>query len=403
MSEPRNGAVAPENPRRGLIGLVNHPLFASGWSCALGVLSLVGVLCFHFPDLLTSQEFRHVYTEGFARTMVLIGIAAAFFLGTLAILRDQHKRFALTGVLCATAAVLFGGATVNFGEHVRSTPYSLGLDWFVLSLFFSALVFIPLEHHFARRPVAVFRYGWRTDAAYFFMSHVAVQFLLIIVTATTTPILTMTKIPGVQQWVGHLPFWPAFLLAVFAADVAQAVLHRCYHRITTLWRFHSVHHSSPELDWLAGSRVHFIETVITRSIVLLPLMALGFDVRVVNAYAVLVGIQAVVAHANIGINFGPLEYLITLPRYHHWHHARHTDYWDRNYAIHLPVVDMLMGSFKLPRDGSWPEEYGVFHQEGVPEGFVAQHLMPFRGVREYENYVHLQDVRHSARSNNEPA
>ena len=370
------------------MSLLRHPLFLAATSCFLGTLSLVAVLCFHFPDLLTSREFRAVYTEGFARTVLLIGLAVAFFTGTLAVLRDQHKRWAFAGVGSATLAVVLGGTTVSFGGPIRSTPYSLGLDWFVLALFVSALVFIPLEHHFARRPVPVFRPGWRTDAAYFFMSHVLVQLILIVVTTSTTLIVSSAKLPGVQSWIADLPFVVAFALAVFAADLAQATLHRCYHRIMVLWRFHAVHHSSPELDWLAGSRVHFVETVLTRSIVLLPLLFLGFSQATVNAYAVLVGIQAVVAHANIGIRFGWLEYLVVLPRYHHWHHARHTGYWDRNYAIHLPVVDMLMGSFKLPRDCSWPEEYGVFKRESVPEGFVAQHLAPFRSERTYDEYVH---------------
>ena len=370
-----------------LTALPRHPLFAASISCFLGVLSLVTVFCFHFPELLTSREFRAIYTEGFARTLLLIGLATAFATGTLAVLLNQHKRLALTGVCTATIAVLLGGADVQVAGPIRSTPYSLGLDWFVLSLFISALVFIPLEHQFARRQVPVFRPGWRTDAAYFFMSHVLVQFILIVVTASTTLVVATAKVPGVQAWIGALPFVAQFLLAVFVADLAQAFLHRCYHRIMVLWRFHAVHHSSPELDWLAGSRVHFVETVLTRSIVLLPLLFLGFSQSAVNAYAVLVGIQAVVAHANIGIRFGFLEYLIVLPRYHHWHHARHIDYWDRNYAIHLPVIDMLMGSFKLPRDGSWPEEYGVLKRETVPKGIVAQHLAPFRGERTYDDYV----------------
>jgi sterol desaturase/sphingolipid hydroxylase (fatty acid hydroxylase superfamily) len=367
--------------------LLRHPLFAASVSCFLGVLSLFTVLCFHFPELLTTPEFRAVYTEQFARTMLLVGIAAAFVTGTVAVLLDQHKRRALVGVGTATAAVLLGGSDVPFDGPVNSTPYALGLDWFVLALFFSALVFIPLEHHFARRPVAVFRRGWRTDAAYFFMSHVLVQLILIVVTASTSLVVSSVKLPGAQEWVGGLPFAAQFLLAVLVADVAQATLHRAYHRITTLWRFHAVHHSSPELDWLAGSRVHFVETVLTRSVVLLPLLLLGFSQSAVNAYAVLVGIQAVVAHANIGVRFGWLEYVVVLPRYHHWHHARHRDYWDRNYAIHLPLVDMLMGSFKLPRDGSWPEEYGVFKRETVPVGIVAQHLAPFRGDRTYADHV----------------
>ena len=386
-TELRRFDGVPADPRRrSLRTLLGHHLFAAGTSCTLGLLALLSVLCFRFPALLTSRELRHVYTEEFARHLLLVGLVVAFVSGTVAVLRDQHKRIALTGVGSATVALFLGGNTVQL-DKIDSTPYSLGVDWFVLSLFFSALVFIPLEHHFARRPVAVFRDGWRTDAVYFFASHVLVQLILVVVTVSTSVVVEAAHIPGAQAFIGALPFAPQFLLAVFVADLAQAVLHRCYHRISTLWRFHSVHHSSRELDWLAGSRVHLVETVLTRSVVVLPLLLLGFDESVVNAYAILVGLQAVVAHANLGISFGWLEHVVTLPRYHHWHHARHPDYWDCNYAIHLPVVDMLMGSFRLPRDGSWPEEYGVFHLESVPEGFVAQHLMPFRSIDAYDDYV----------------
>jgi sterol desaturase/sphingolipid hydroxylase (fatty acid hydroxylase superfamily) len=363
-----------------------HRLFLPYASYTLGVLSLLAVLCFRFPELLTSSEFRAVYTTGFARGLLMLGLVATFILGIAAILGDHRRPLALTGVGAATLAVLLGGTAVEVG-HVEQTPYSLGLDWFILSLLFSALVFIPLEHYFSRREVAVLRPGWRTDATYFFVSHVLVQFILIAVTASTSAVAASVAIPGVRSAVASLPGWAQFLLAVFLADVAQATLHRAYHRISTLWRFHAVHHSSRDLDWLAGSRTHFVETVLTRSIVVLPLIVLGFSTPIVNAYVILVGLQAVVAHANIGVRFGWLEYVLVLPRYHHWHHARHVDYWDRNYAIHLPLVDMLMGSFKLPRGGSWPEEYGVLRLETVPEGIVAQHLMPFRPKREYQDYV----------------
>lgn len=355
-------------------------------ACWFGVLSLLSVLCFHFPEALTSQEFRPVYTSEFARGLLLFGLVGTFIIGTVAVLANQHRRVALVGLAAATVAVVLGGSTVPIGT-IEETPYSLGLDWFILSLVFSAAVFIPLEHYLAHRQHAVLRPGWRTDVCYFFLSHVLVQFILILVTASTTTVAAMISIDEVKAVVTALPTWLQFVLAVFVADLAQAVLHRSYHRVKTLWRFHAVHHSSRDLDWLAGSRVHLVETVLTRSIVLLPLMVLGVSTPALNAYVILVGLQAVVAHANIGVSFGWLEYVLVLPRYHHWHHARHVDYWDRNYAIHLPVVDMLMGSFKLPRDGSWPEEYGVLRLETVPRGVVAQHLMPFRGDREYQEHV----------------
>ena len=349
----------------------------SAW---LGSLSLVAVICFHFPEQLTSRDFRAVYSEAFARRLLLAGLVAAFVLGTLAILRGRDRRVALLGVVTATAAVLLGGTDVQL-DPIGQTPWSLGLDWFVVSLLFSALVFIPLERALGRIPQSPLRPGWRTDVAYFFTSHVLVQFILILVTAWTTHVAAMAAFPALQSAIQQLPTWLQFLLAVLCADLAQAALHRAYHRWDWLWRFHAVHHSSTHLDWLAGSRMHLVEIVLTRGMVLLPLVVLGFSQAAINAYVILVGLQAVLAHANLGLRLGWLEYVLVLPRYHHWHHAREPGFVDANYAIHLPLVDMLMGTFRLPRDGSWPAEYGVLDPASVPEGIVQQHLMPFRRGR----------------------
>ena len=349
-------------------------------SALLGCLSLFGVACFHFPELLTSRDFRHVYTETFARHLLLVGLVLAFVLGTLAILRGRNRRIAMLGVGTATLAVLLGGTKVEF-DAIGSTPYSLGLDWFVVSLFFSALVFVPIERLLGRVDQSPLRPQWRTDIAYFFLSHLLVQFILIAVTTSTTTIDALVASASLKAWIQALPVWVQFLGAVFFADVFQAGLHRAYHNLPWLWRFHAVHHSSRRMDWLAGSRTHLVEVVLTRSAVLLPLVVLGFSAAAVNSYIILVGLQAVLAHANLGIRFGWLEYVLVLPRYHHWHHARKLEYIDVNYAIHLPLVDLLMGTFKLPRDGSWPEEYGVMKLESVPDDFLGQQVSPFLPVR----------------------
>jgi len=355
------------------------PAYAGYTAAFLGLASLLGVLCFHFPELLTSREFRRVYTEGFARTLLLIGLVLAFLLGTWSLLRGRARRVSLLGVGSATLAVLIGGATVQF-EPIRQTPFSLGLDWFLISLFFSALVFVPIERLLAVRNQAILRPEWRTDLAYFFVSHMGVQFILIAVTASTTLLVGWALHPPLQAAIQSMPVWLQFLLAVFAADLAQALLHRAYHAIPLLWRFHAVHHSSTHMDWLAGSRIHVVEIILTRSAVLLPLLWLGFSPEAVNAYVILVGLQAVLAHANLGIRFGWLEYVLVLPRYHHWHHAQDPAYAHKNFAIHLPVIDLLMGSFRLP-DKGWPEAYGVHDPASVPQGIWRQHLMPFRPQR----------------------
>ncbi len=355
-------------------------------SAGLGILSLLGVLCFHFPELLTSKEFRATYSEALARNLLLIGLIAAFAMGTLAILRNRNRRIALTGVISAALAVLLGGATVHFNE-IESTPYSLGLDWFVMSLFFSTIVFVPIERMLHVRNQSPLRPEWRTDLAYYFVGHILVQFILIAVTASTTMMDTLIASDSVKAAIQSWPIWLQFILAVFVADVFQAGLHRIYHNVPLLWRFHAVHHSSRHMDWLAGSRIHLIEILLTRTAVLTPLVVLGFSAPAINGYVILVGVQAVLAHANLRINFGWLEYVLVTPRYHHWHHARHADYMDVNYAIHLPLVDMLMGTFKRPPANTWPDEYGVMKLETVPTGIVAQTLMPLRTKKTFDDFV----------------
>jgi lathosterol oxidase len=83
--------------------------------------------------------------------------------------------------------------------------------------------------------------------------------------------------------------------------------------------------------------------------------------------------------------------VLVTPRYHHWHHARRADYVDVNYAIHLPLVDMLMGTFKHPPRGEWPAEYGVMKLETVPRGFWKQALMPLTAKKDYPDHVGRDD------------
>ncbi len=62
-----------------------------------------------------------------------------------------------------------------------------------------------------------------------------------------------------------------------AADLVQYGVHRAFHRVPALWRFHAIHHSIREMDWLAGSRLHFVDVVVTRALVVLPAFTLGFS------------------------------------------------------------------------------------------------------------------------------
>ena len=339
------------------------------------MLSLFAVLCFRFPELLTTPELRAVYPIPWVRAALFAALLLALGLGALSVLLGERRRLGWGGTACAGAAIALGGPWIEAGP-VDPSPH-LGLDWFVLDLLVLALVFVPLERAFAlARAQRILRFGWRTDLAHFFISHLLVQVLALLTLAPATLLFGGAVSPRVQAWVAAQPLLLQFAAAMLIADLFQYGVHRAFHAVPWLWRFHAIHHSSREMDWLAGSRLHLFEVVTTRAITFIPLFVLGFAPRALMAYLVFVAFQAVALHANLRFRFGGLRWLFATPAFHHWHHA--VAPVDKNFAIHLPLIDRVFGTAHEP-DG-FPEDYGI-DGDPVPEGWGRQLVWPLRRSR----------------------
>ena len=229
-------------------------------------------------------------------------------------------------------------------DFADNTPY-IGLDWFILDLLGSTLIFIFIEKLFAlRKDQPVFRAEWQTDFHHFIVNHMVVGFVLLATNLLVHKLFGWAAKDGVRGWVQGLPFWVALFLIVLVADLVQYWTHRAYHEVPLLWRLHAVHHSAKSMDWLAGSRQHILELLITRTLVLAPIYVLGFSKEVIDAYIVIVGFQAVFNHANVSVRLGPLRYLIVTPNFHHWHHSQDDEAIDKNYAAHFAFLDHLFGT-----------------------------------------------------------
>ena len=170
-----------------------------------------------------------------------------------------------------------------------------------------------------------------------------------------------------------MPWLLQFFLAVVVADVAEYFIHLALHKVPFLWRFHAVHHSSKALDWIAGSRSHFVDDTLVRGFILVPLM-LGFSQSIILAYLIFVTLHATWTHCNFGPNAKWLEKFLVMPRYHHWHHTSQKEGIDKNFAIHFPWIDKLFGTYYYPEE--WPERYGLDGEEIAP-GFFGQTIEPF--------------------------
>jgi len=355
--------------------------FGTGWisgvlAVVLGVLSLAAVLCLHFPQWLTLPELRGRYPLPLVRTAIDVSVLAVLALSGVSLLLRRRKALGLTGLALAALSLALGAGGVPIDRPGASAVY-LGLDWFVLGTLTTAALFVPLERAFAlRREQGPFRRGWLTDTQYFFWSHALVQLMSVLVIAPAVALADVMAVPALQTLVRALPLVVQFLACVLVADLAQYAVHRAFHAVPWLWRFHAVHHSAATMDWIAGSRLHVVDVVITRGAVLLPLLVIGFDPIAVYAYLALVSFHAVFIHANFAPRAAWLERWIAMPRYHHWHHAIEEEARDRNFAVHLPMIDRWFGTHHLPGD-AWPRGYGI-GGEPAPEGYIRQLVWPFR-------------------------
>jgi sterol desaturase/sphingolipid hydroxylase (fatty acid hydroxylase superfamily) len=352
-----------------------HGLITGVIALSLGILCFLAVLAFHFPQYLTTPELRKVYDVDVLRVVMLAALLVAGGLALVNILFNR-ARWLNTGAFAFVALTAFlGGHTVPVQDFPDGTPY-IGLDWFILDLLGSTLIFIFIEKLLPlKKDQPVFRVEWQTDYHHFIVNHLLIGFFLLAVNRAVNTGFGWVVYAPLQAWIQGLPFVMELLLAILVADLAQYWTHRAYHEVPFLWRLHAVHHSTQTMDWLAGSRQHILEIFVTRTLVLAPIFVLGFSKDVIDVYIVIVGFQAVFNHANVNVRWGPLAKIIVTPNFHHWHHSQDTAAIDKNYAAHFAFLDHLFGT-AVRSERKWPERYGV-KGDYMPAGFLRQQAFPF--------------------------
>lgn len=173
-----------------------------------------------------------------------------------------------------------------------------------------------------------------------------------------------------QGW----PLWAQVPLALLLVDFAQWWVHRALHAFGPLWSLHKVHHSieDGEMDWVGSFRFHWMESVIYKSALYVPLGLLGFRAEALMVHALFGTLVGHLNHANLDLGRGAWRYVLNSPRMHLWHHA------DRepscNYGIIFSLWDWLFGCAHLPADP--PARLGFAGMEAFPRSLPTQWLWP---------------------------
>lgn len=170
---------------------------------------------------------------------------------------------------------------------------------------------------------------------------------------------------------GNFLHWPQlsvviiFSIVLFITDdFSRFWLHRLYHRVPFLWRFHSIHHSATVLTPLTLYRVHSVEFFFNncRGIVVTGGMSglfmycfdgsIGvYEVLGVNVFNAMFNLTAAnLRHSHVWIGFGKFEHVFISPAQHQIHHSKDPKHFNKNYGSCLSLWDKAYKSWQSSKN-----------------------------------------------------
>src|SRR5260370_318856 len=143
-------------------------------------------------------------------------------------------------------------------------------------IFIIFLVFVPLERLFEMHPQQkFFRRDWGNVVIFVLLNGLLTKLgLLAVIIGIIFSAAWIVPAPF-QALVGGLPYWVQIPAVIVLADLGFYWTHRMFHAVPWLWRFHSIHHSIEELDWLPPGRGHPVTESLPHGVSLVPVCPPG--------------------------------------------------------------------------------------------------------------------------------
>ncbi|MCP5243473.1 MAG: sterol desaturase family protein [Burkholderiales bacterium] len=229
-----------------------------------------------------------------------------------------------------------------------------------------------------------FRYEWYpdcTDIGHDLTFMLLVQVLLprllsFFVAVTLLAALNQNELTVNLGWPHEWSVVAQVVLMLLVADFFRYWLHRAAHEwAQPLWRLHAVHHSPKKLYWLNVGRFHPLEKSIQFLFDAFPFILLGVSAEVLALYFIFYSVNGFFQHCNVKLQLGPLNYIISGPELHRWHHSRIIAESNTNYGNNLIIWDTLFGTRYLPESHE-VQELGLLNRN-YPISFIAQMKTPF--------------------------
>ncbi|MBM7049962.1 sterol desaturase family protein [Rhizobium lusitanum] len=175
-------------------------------------------------------------------------------------------------------------------------------------------------------------------------------------------------------WPEQLPMAFQVVLGLIIAEFGLYLAHRLAHEHLSLWRFHALHHSVERLWVINTGRFHIIDSLFKIALSQIPLYLLGAPLPVFLWIGAVTAFIGLLTHCNIDVCTGPLDWILSTPRLHRWHHSKLLAEGNTNYGENLVIWDQILGTYyNPPRPSS--TDIGITGK--VADSFLAQLAQPF--------------------------
>lgn len=201
------------------------------------------------------------------------------------------------------------------------------------------------------------------------------KFLSFLLAITALDFLTTHQIVIDSFWPSDWSITTQAIMMILIADFFRYWLHRSFHQFIPFWRIHAIHHSPKKLYWMNVGRFHPIEKAMQYLFDALPFILLGVTEEVLALYFIFYSINGFFQHCNIELRLGWLNYIVSGPELHRWHHSKEISESNSNYGNNLIVWDIIFGTWFLPED-CHVKTLGLFNRN-YPKSFLAQLKTPF--------------------------
>jgi ornithine lipid hydroxylase len=277
---------------------------------------------------------------------------------------------------------IFCGGLVGTYFALQSTAHLLWFNVVYLSVVATIALFerlMPYEQTWLERDGETFN-----DIAHTLLSKGGVQLAAAIGTSAPMAVAIVAQpvlVMPVRIWPDS---WPLFLQVVLGLIIAEFGLywaHRLAHEKTTLWRFHALHHSVERLWVINTGRFHIVDSIIKIALSQIPLYLMGAPLEIFLWIGAVTAFIGLLTHCNIEVRTGPLDWLMSTPRLHRWHHSKSLAEGNTNYGENLVLWDQIFGTYYNPPR---PSSINIGISGRVSKTFLGQLAQPFsaKGFRE---------------------